>query len=141
MKKTLLITGALLVGLGIGYGQAKPVNAIVAAHPVAAHPVTAHPAVLYMLKLRMLLQRTRRPIMLRNTRQRMKLIQKFRLLHTLQIQPSIIKINMLKATTTGTETANWIRKQNHISTGSHLRRYQALTTKAMFMATKKEESR
>ena len=45
MKKTLLITGALLVGLGIGYGQAKPVNAIVAAHPVAAHPVTAHPAV------------------------------------------------------------------------------------------------
>ena len=44
MKKTLLITGALLVGLGIGYGQAKPVNAIVAAHPVAAHPVAAHPA-------------------------------------------------------------------------------------------------
>lgn len=45
MKKTLLIAGALLVGLGIGYGQAKPVNAIVAAHPVAAHPVAAHPAV------------------------------------------------------------------------------------------------
>ena len=45
MKKTLLITGALLVGLGIGYGQAKPVNAIVAAHSVAAHSVTAHPAV------------------------------------------------------------------------------------------------
>lgn len=45
MKKTLLITGALLVGLGVGYGQANPVNAIVAAHPVAAHPVAAHPAV------------------------------------------------------------------------------------------------
>lgn len=45
MKKTLLFTGALLISLGIGYSQAKPVSAIVAAHPVTAHPVTAHPAV------------------------------------------------------------------------------------------------
>ena len=44
MKKTLLFTGALLISLGIGYSQAKPVSAIVAAHPVAAHPVAAHPA-------------------------------------------------------------------------------------------------
>lgn len=44
MKKTFLFAGALLIGLGIGCGQAKPAKAIVAAHPVAAHPV-AHPVV------------------------------------------------------------------------------------------------
>lgn len=40
MKKTLLIAGAVLVGLGAGYTQTKPVHAM--AH-AAAH-ATAHPA-------------------------------------------------------------------------------------------------